>query len=105
MLSMLLIFANIKRPLGLLYKSIGGKSINNFYLLSFIFFLLTGCSCACEYTVPELDLNYSTAQSNVTVFADGCGELDGSVDANGMTSLTCGTPNTTNYQNRGRWVK
>ena len=76
-----------------------------FYLLGIIFFLISACSCSCQYTVPALDLNYTTAQSQVTVFADGCGAADGSVTSSGMTSLVCGTPNTTNYQNRGRWVK
>jgi type IV secretory pathway VirB6-like protein len=89
----------------LLLRLVVAKERAKFQLLSILIFILSGCGCDCVYTVPELDLNYTTSTSYVTVTADGCVPMDGSVDSSGVSTITCGSTNTDDYKNRGRWVK
>ncbi len=88
-----------------LRRLVFAKERSNFNLLYILFFILSGCSCDCVYTVPDLDLNYTTSTSYLTVTADGCVPMDGSVDSSGVSPITCGATNTDDYKNRGRWVK
>lgn len=73
--------------------------------ISFIALFLTSCTCDCIKNMPDLDLNSTTQLSNVSVLANGCGAIDGSVGSNGITTTLCGVANTTDYTNMGRWVK
>ena len=84
--------------------------IPNYVLHSFllvVLFLLSACSCGCvqNISIPDVKSLYETNQSQVTVFADGCGDADGSVDSEGVTSLVCSTAGTNGYINQGHWVK
>ena|GEM_PF-5292741 len=99
-----LILKNLKNKAFALYKIITYRAKVKFFLFSTLFFLLSGCSCGCVYTVPDLDTNYTTAKSNVTVFADGCSAMNGSVNSDGVTPLNCASGGTA-FQDRGRWVK
>lgn len=81
------------------------KYLNKILCLIMILMFLASCTCGCITHMPDLDLNTTTELSNVTVLANGCGAMDGSVGSDGVTTELCGIANTTDYTNTGRWVK